>query len=121
MANETPDFVQVQLSASGIAFAGEGAQVRIVNGHYNYLFTPGSPVKVLTSEWSRSLSLKNFNGQPILEVAAASAADPAAPTVTEIIPGASHTDAPEQAGSQSGAQPATKSKAAKSAADSEVK
>jgi len=114
--NVTPDFVQVQLSAAGISFAGAGAKVTLTNGHYNYAFTPGSPVKVLTSEWSRYLSLKSFEGQPILEVVPTVAVKPAPPTI-EIVPGASHIDAPEQPA----AQPTSKSKAAKNTADSEVK
>ena len=63
------DFVQVQLSAAGVAFAGTGGQVRIANGHFAYLFSATKPVRVLTSEWSRTLSRKTFNGAPILMIA----------------------------------------------------
>jgi hypothetical protein len=121
------DFVQVQLSAAGITFAGEGATVRIANGHYSYFFTPGNPVKVLSSEWRRSLSLKNFQGTPILEVAPAPSLPSAVPAATRSVtaatrssrffsPAASHTDAPAQPVSQ-----ATQPAAAASAAEAEVK
>jgi hypothetical protein len=111
-AAATPDLVQVQLSAAGIAFAGTGAQVIISNAHYSYSFAPGKPVKVLTSEWRRSLSLRMFDGQPVLEVASS----PAKATPGRVIsPGASHTDAPEQP------VKATQPAAEASAAEPEVK
>jgi len=93
------DFVQVQLSAAGIAFAGAGATVRIVNGHFSYVFTPGKPVRVLSSEWRRALSLKTVNGKAILELAPAPAAAPKVIAVP-----ATHTDAPETVSADTNAQ-----------------
>jgi hypothetical protein len=109
------DFVQVQLSASGVAL---GASVRINNGHFSYTFAVGKPVRVLTSEWARVLSLKTFKGAQIFELAPGAAA----PTSTRTIsPAASHTDAPAtQAQVQTQAKPATAS-AAPAAVESEVK
>jgi hypothetical protein len=112
MATETPDFVQVQLSATGVAYAGAGAKVVVANGHYAYAFTPGQSVKVLTSEWRSSLSLKMSDGQPIFEVASGAAKTSSGRTIS---PDASHTDAPEQS------TKATQTAAAASAADPEVK
>ena len=91
------DFVQVQLSATGIAFAGKGATLRVGNGHFDYTFMPGAPVRVLTSEWRKTLSLKAYAGQPILEVAPTAAAAPAKPVAAAshtISPAVSHTDPP---------------------------
>jgi hypothetical protein len=121
------DFVQAQLSAAGITFAGEGALVRISNGHFSYCFTPGNSVKVLTSEWRRFLSLREYQGKPILEVAPPPSLPSAAPAATRAAtaasrssrffsPAASHTDAPAQPVSQ-----ATQPAAAASAAEAEVK
>jgi hypothetical protein len=92
------DFVQVQLSPAGIALS-ESTSVRISNAHFNYCFTPGQPVKVLSSEWRRTLSLKTYQGSQILVLAPV--ADPAAPQKPTPAPGrfispaASHTDAPQ--------------------------
>jgi hypothetical protein len=121
------DFVQAQLSAAGITFASKGASVRISNGHFSYLFTPGNPVKVLSSEWRRSLSIQAHEGQPILEVAPPPSLPSAAPAAIKAVtaatrssrffsPAASHTDAPAQPVSQ-----ATQPAAAASAAEAEVK
>ena len=122
MSNGPSDFIQVQLSAAGVAFAGAGAQVRIANGHFCYIFTPGKPVRVLSSEYRRVLAVKLFNGAPIFEIAHAILSTPAAAPVKAgsqrsarvISPAISHTDAPAQPVSQA-TQPAA------SAADTEVK
>jgi hypothetical protein len=124
MSNGPSDFVQVQLSAAGLAFAGAGGQVRIANGHFCYIFTPGKPVRVLASEWRRVLSIKLFNGQPIFEIAPAILSTPTAPAAPVkagsqraarvISPAISHTDAPAQPVFQA-TQPAA------NAADPEVK
>jgi hypothetical protein len=120
MANATPDFVQVQLTAAGIAFAGAGQTLRVCNGHFDYTFTPGNPVKVLISEWSRVLSAQLSNGQPVFELVStgAQAAQQSGASVT-ISPEASHSDAPAQPAPQPAFK--TKSTAAKSAAATEVK
>ena len=105
------DFIQVQLSPAGVAFAGKGGAVRIANGHFDYTFTASKPVRVLTSEWRKALSLKVYKGAPILEAVAAAApaapAKPAPPQSHTVSPAASHTDA--------AAQPATEAPAAKAA------
>jgi hypothetical protein len=98
MTTAASDFVQVQLSAAGLNYAGSSATVRIANGHFSYVFTGSNPVRVLSSEWRRVLSLKQYQGQPIFEIAptAPVAATPAAAApVTHVISApASHTDAP---------------------------
>jgi hypothetical protein len=125
----TPDFVELQLTAAGVAFAGEGGIVRMNNGHYSYTFTASQPVRVLSSEWRRGFPVKTFDGQPILQIAkpspapvsaSSSSAAPAAKAKTRssrfISPAASHTDAPAQPVSQ-----ATQPAAAASVAEAEVK
>lgn len=63
------DFLSVELSAAGVAFAGEGGVVRISAAHFSYSFAAGKPVRVLTSEWSRTLVKEMHDGQPLLKVA----------------------------------------------------
>lgn len=63
------DFVNVELSAAGVAFAGKGGVVRITAAHFDYTFAAGKTVRVLTSEWSRSLSKRLVNGKSILQIA----------------------------------------------------
>jgi hypothetical protein len=96
-----PDFLDVQLTTAGIALAAPGSTVRIANGHFSYVFTGGKPVRVLSSEWRRVLSLKTFEGAPILAVVPtvatpSAAATPKTATARVISPAASHTDAPAQ-------------------------
>lgn len=99
------DFVNVQLSAAGVEFAGgsDTASVRISNGRFSYAFSRKTSTRVLTSEWQKVLSLRKSNGVPILEVATDQAARPApkaapAVPVTRVMsPAASHTDAPTSA------------------------
>ncbi len=73
------DFVEVRLSAVGVSFAGASGSVRVANGHFAYTFTAATPVRVLTSEWRKLLSLKQYKGQPVFEVVTAESA-PQAPT-----------------------------------------
>lgn len=61
------DFVNVQLTAAGIAAAG-GA-LRITAHHMSYEFKPGVPVRVLTSEWARVLSSETLRGLNLFELA----------------------------------------------------
>jgi len=68
------DFVNVELSTAGVAFAGKAGVVRIASAHMDYTFTAGKPVRVLTSEWSRTLAKHSNGGQPILQVVAPVAA-----------------------------------------------
>jgi hypothetical protein len=99
MTTVTSDFVQVQLTAAGIAMAGTDGSVRIANGHFSYVFTAGNAVRVLSSEWRRVLSLKLYQGQAILEIApvATVAATKTSASSTRVVsPVASHTDAPTQ-------------------------
>jgi hypothetical protein len=94
MSAAAPDFVQVQLTAAGVAFAGAGGYVRIANGHFAYTFTAVQPVRVLSSEWARMLSRQCAGGAPILQLAVAAAK--AASTGKRVIKvPASHTDAPQ--------------------------
>lgn len=96
MMTAASDFVEVRLSAAGIAYAGQGATVTISNGHFSYVFSGATPVRVLTSEWRRVLSVKQSQGQPLFETAPAAPAAPAvaAPVARVISAPASHTDAP---------------------------
>ena len=66
------DFVQAQLSAAGIAFAGSAGVAQINTAHFSYKFTKGVAVKVLSSEWSRVLAKELYQGKPIFELATAS-------------------------------------------------
>lgn len=99
MATATSDFVEVQLSAAGEKLAGAGGTVRIATAHFSYAFMATTPVRVLSSEWRRALSLKTYQGAAILEIvsdttataetqAVATAASKRTATVA-----ASHTDA----------------------------
>jgi len=96
------DFVDVQLSAAGVKFAGDGGTVRIATAHFSYAFTADTPVRVLSSEWRRVLSLKNYQGVAILEIVsdATATAETAAKTTASskrtATVAASHTDAPAQ-------------------------
>jgi hypothetical protein len=65
MATTQSDFVQIQLTAAGAQFAAKGLQ--IANGRFTYKFTPGVPVKVLTSEWAKALSRKRIQGKLLFE------------------------------------------------------
>jgi hypothetical protein len=71
MANVPSDFVNIQLSAAGIAAAGANGALRITAAHLSYQFTPGAPVRVLTSEWSKVLSRETLKGKTIFELAPA--------------------------------------------------
>jgi hypothetical protein len=84
------DFVQVQLSPAGVAFAGPGGSVRVTNGRFDYTFAQGTPVRVLVSEWRKVLSLRSHQGAAIFEAVAAPS------VVRTISPVSSHSDAPEQ-------------------------
>jgi hypothetical protein len=74
MAPNNSDFVEVQLSAAGIAAAGENGTLRITAAHMSYQFAPGQPVRVLTSEWAKVLSTEQLKGQLIFELAPESTA-----------------------------------------------
>lgn len=81
MATNNSDFVDVQLSADGIAAVG-GAKgsLGIRRMHMNYTFTPGTPVRVLTSEWAKTLSMAQIKGKSIFELAPATIPGAAAGT-----------------------------------------
>jgi hypothetical protein len=71
MAKETPDFVQVQLSAAGLKLAGSGP-LKVANGTRSLTFTPGQTTKVERSyEWRAWLSTTTHNGDPLFEIAPA--------------------------------------------------
>ena len=72
MTRRSSDFVEVQLSAAGLEFAG-GCDLRIATLHMHYTFQPGIPVRVLTSEWSRVLERESWKGQALFELAAEAA------------------------------------------------
>lgn len=80
MAKATPDFVDIQLSPAGASFAGKGGVVQISNGRFSYKVASGKPVRVLISEWSRTLSKETFNGQPIFQLTPATTVSTAAGT-----------------------------------------
>ena len=65
------DFVNVQLSATGVAMAGKNGSLQLNTAHLSYTFKPGSSTRVLTSEWAKVLSRELYQGQPIFEPAPA--------------------------------------------------
>jgi hypothetical protein len=78
-ATAKSDFVQVVLTAAGVAKAGTGGVLKIANGHFNYAWQPGTSVRVLTSEWRKCFSKMLYQGQPIFQLAPATSATTAAP------------------------------------------
>lgn len=68
------DFIDIQLSPEGLLAAGPKGSLRITTQHLSYVFTPGSTVRVLSSEWNRLLSREQRNGQPLFALAAPAAA-----------------------------------------------
>ena len=53
MNTNRPDFISIRLSDGALKQLGDDAQVRVVNGHYNYLFKGSLPVEILRAgEWS---------------------------------------------------------------------
>jgi hypothetical protein len=69
MAKTTPDFVQVQLTAAGLKFAGNGP-LKVSNGTRSLAFTPGQTTKVeLSYEWRAWLNNVTRDGQPLFEIA----------------------------------------------------
>lgn len=76
MSKPFSDFVDVQLSAAGLALTGEEGALHISNGRLAYRFAPGSTTRVLTSEWTRVLSRETRDGQALLEAVVAPAAPP---------------------------------------------
>lgn len=81
MAGE--DFVQVTLTAAGVAKAGAGKYIRVTFAASDLKFEVGTPQRVTRFEWA-NLSRMKYEGQPIFEIvpsgAPAAAAAPAAVT-----------------------------------------
>ncbi|MDR3797963.1 MAG: hypothetical protein P4K93_07410 [Terracidiphilus sp.] len=77
------DFINVQLSAAGVAMAGKNGALQVNTAHLSYSFTPGSPTRVLTSEWAKVLSRELYQGKPIFEPAPAEAAPAPVAVATE--------------------------------------
>jgi hypothetical protein len=66
-----PDFLLVQLTPAGVAFA-KGGPLRSSNGRISMTFTPGVPVKAARFEWD--MLLKDHctpDGQPLFEICTA--------------------------------------------------
>ena len=63
------DFVHVQLNPAGVAFVGDGGQIRITAEHLDYPFTPGQKTRVLAWEWKHFLSRHHGAGQKLFELA----------------------------------------------------
>ncbi len=76
MAGE--DFVQVTLSAAGVAKAGAGKYIRVTFGASDLRFEVGTPLRVTRFEWA-NLSRMKAKGQPIFAVVPSGAAAAAAP------------------------------------------
>ena len=76
MASTQSDFVNIELSAAGLAMAGKNGAVRVTNRHMNYLVTAGSNTRVLTSEWSRVLSQQKVGDAQIFQIVPAAAPAP---------------------------------------------
>ena len=77
MATVNSDFVEVELSAAGVAAAGANGALRITAARMSYEFKPGVPVRVLTSEWAKVLSLETLKGKLLFELAPAATANAA--------------------------------------------
>lgn len=74
------DFVDVQLTEAGVAFAG-GSTLRINVGRRAFAFEPGAPLRVERSyEWGGVLS-RQFTpvGEPTFELAPAAPASKSSP------------------------------------------
>jgi len=103
--NPTPDFVQVQLTAAGKAFAG-AHPLTISNGRRSFTFQGTGQVKVeLSYEWKAFLckQVVNSNGEAMFEIAPSPAGttQPPAPQIGVAQPVKPLTAEPE------GGKPAT--------------
>lgn len=56
------DFVNVRLADAGRAFAGPNGSVRIANAHMDYKFSGDVAQRVLSSEWTKVLSVERCEG-----------------------------------------------------------
>ncbi len=85
---DRPDFIQVQLTPAGLAFAGQGATVRFATAHMHYVFTGTKPVEVLRRpEWTTLQRHVDAQGNPLLQPflpATASAPVEVAETVNQV-------------------------------------
>ncbi len=89
------DFVQVQLSAAGVKMAGAGAVVRVVKAQSDFVFKAGVPQRVtLAWEWAKLLAPMKYQGQPIFEIVAATAAPATAGTAAVAAASAAAPSAP---------------------------
>ena len=68
MANS--DFIDIELSEAGLALVGADGAVRVTALNFSYQLRPGEKARVLTSEWSRALSLETHQGRAIFQQAA---------------------------------------------------
>lgn len=64
------DFLNIELTAAALKIAGPKGAVRVTRRHIDYVFVPGAPTRVLTSEWNRVLSAQKCGGESLLQVAA---------------------------------------------------
>lgn len=71
MTGNKSDFIDIQLSAAGIAFAGKNGTLQISTGRFSYAFKPGESQRVLVSEWSRTIAQEMFEGKTLFEIATA--------------------------------------------------
>ena len=74
MATNNSDFIDIELSAAGMAMAGAGGTVRIASRHLSYTFKAGAAIAVLTSEWTRFFSKQTYQGAAIFQLATAAGA-----------------------------------------------
>jgi hypothetical protein len=63
------DFIDVQLTAAGVKYAGAGGVVGVYNGRREFKFTAGQPAKVLKAyEWDKVLATMKAFGEPMFEI-----------------------------------------------------
>jgi hypothetical protein len=73
MAGE--EFVQVQMSAAGVAYAGVGGVIRAENSRSHFAFVAGEAQRVVRGyEWGYLRDLKDAAGKPLFEIVPSAAA-----------------------------------------------
>jgi hypothetical protein len=81
-----PDFMLVELTPDGVAFAKD-TPLRISNGRTSVVFLPGVPVKVAKFEWDMLLrDHSTFNGKTLFAIVPASELVPEGAPVIHMIP-----------------------------------
>jgi hypothetical protein len=91
-----PDFCLVQLTAAGVAAAGQHS-LRFSNGRQDYVFQPGQPRKIARYEWDLALSqAATAKGQLLFELVPNPAPAAKATPAPAAAPSAAQTTAEEK-------------------------